>query len=553
MEAIENSEEWNFYQASRPAGFQVASGPPSEVSTAATAEEHEAQAAKTENKGGRGKGSQGTPGSSGDGAGQSNKRQGQWGGGGGGRKEWPGNWKDSGSSGDGAELQEMQKLMTMMQKLVLRHEDSINLLKLEYSFVAHMKQNALDANPGDVDKLAELAELGWVVKGPPLTWHFLKWDPVPPDASLRDTMQGESIVFLIQVGNFGDASLSIRTSLKSLCYNAALQLVATQLKADRVSRSTLANNIAASIKGEANLHQSAALPRCQQWSTVKNSAPALNLKASCFVRDGYEVGLLSAAEHPSQLSWKCRGRHCSVVLSCMPPLRKKQRYSLSSTDRHCDGSDYAVVDDVDCDSESEEVVCQGVSTASGSEPGGSVPLVVGGVFMVGAQPPTSYELDLRYEYARQHVYLLRNVRVGDLQVRWPQENPAPQTAADTCAPADSKRFTVGAWNFGNMAGVVNNTVAYPWVTRALAGILGTWSEELQFTSCTLSLNTQAALHRDSRNLANSVNLALPCSEFQGGQLFIEVLSYMVGLGLIEMWLCIVACFGSGFSEEAMDS
>ena len=72
-----------------------------------------------------------------------------------------------------------------------------------------------------------------------------------------------------------------------------------------------------------------------------------------------------------------------------------------------------------------------------------------------------------------------------------------------------------------MAGVVNNTVAYPWVTRALAGILGTWSEELQFTSCTLSLNTQAALHRDSRNLANSVNLALPCSEFQGGQLFIE--------------------------------
>ena len=146
MEAIENSEEWNFYQASRPAGFQVASGPPSEVSTAATAEEHEAQAAKTENKGGRGKGSQGTPGSSGDGAGQSNKRQGQWGGGGGGRKEWPGNWKDSGSSGDGAELQEMQKLMTMMQKLVLRHEDSINLLKLEYSFVAHMKQNV----PGSV-------------------------------------------------------------------------------------------------------------------------------------------------------------------------------------------------------------------------------------------------------------------------------------------------------------------------------------------------------------------------------------------------------------------
>ena len=72
-----------------------------------------------------------------------------------------------------------------------------------------------------------------------------------------------------------------------------------------------------------------------------------------------------------------------------------------------------------------------------------------------------------------------------------------------------------------MAGVVNNTLDYPWVTRALASILGTWSDELKFTSCTLSLNTQAALHRDSRNLASSVNLALPCSEFQGGQLFVE--------------------------------
>ena len=47
-------------------------------------------------------------------------------------------------------------------------------------FWAELKSRiqALDANPGDVDKLAELAELGWVVKGPPLTWHFLKWDPV---------------------------------------------------------------------------------------------------------------------------------------------------------------------------------------------------------------------------------------------------------------------------------------------------------------------------------------------------------------------------------------
>ncbi|CAE7356962.1 unnamed protein product, partial [Symbiodinium sp. KB8] len=420
---------------------QAASGPPSEVSTAATAEEREAKAVKTENKGGRGKG--------------------------GGKKEWswPGNWKDSGSSGDWAEMQEMQKLMTLMQKLVLRHEDSINLLKLEYSFVAHMKLNepqkldrpmrtslfvcfwaelktriqAMDANPSDVDKLAEL---GWVVKGPPLTWHCLKWDPAaqrsiidtnkPPltnadvleniDTILANAVTTNSlarfhptrplgsIVFLIQVGNFGDASLSIRTSLKSLCYNAALQLVAAQLKEDELSR----------------------LMGLFLYEVLFLILVAGSLTA--FVRF-----------------------ICDPIVQWILPLQSCAALYATATKG-------ATLQPLEL---GKEAVCQGVSAASGSELGGSVPLVVGGVFMVGAQPPTSYELDLRYEYARQHVYLLRNVRVGDLQ-----ERPGPQTDANTCASADSKQFTVGAWNFGNMAGVVNNTVTYPWVTWALAGILG---------------------------------------------------------------------------------
>ena len=54
-------------------------------------------------------------------------------------------------------MQEMQKLMTLMQKLVLRHEDSINLLKLEYSFVAHMKLNV----PASVVHMLYVAADGW--------------------------------------------------------------------------------------------------------------------------------------------------------------------------------------------------------------------------------------------------------------------------------------------------------------------------------------------------------------------------------------------------------
>ncbi|CAE7330741.1 unnamed protein product, partial [Symbiodinium microadriaticum] len=288
MNALEGSEEWQFYLKYKPEGFAMASGTPSEVSTAVTAEERDPKLQKlSEAKSGNGKGTAGALGSSGDG--------------------------------------------TAQQRLALRHEDSINLMKLEFSFVAHMRLNipasvvhmlyvaadgwrklkaqepqkldrpmrtslfvcffaelktriqALDKRQDDVDKMAEL---GWLVKGVPVTWQFLKWDGATqrnvidttkppltnaevlehidvllanavatnslarfhPTRPLAEGMQGESIVFLIQVGNFGDACISIRSSLKALCHNAVLQLVATQLKTDRASRSTLANNIAASIR-----------------------------------------------------------------------------------------------------------------------------------------------------------------------------------------------------------------------------------------------------------------------------------------------------------------
>ncbi|OLQ08728.1 LINE-1 retrotransposable element ORF2 protein [Symbiodinium microadriaticum] len=336
MNALEGSEEWQFYLKYKPEGFAMASGTPSEVSTAVTAEERDPKLQKlSEAKSGNGKGTAGALGSSGDGtAQQAPKRQhGSWG-----RKQdwtnaqWSRDWKgNAGSSYDNDEIKEMQRAISMMQRLALRHEDSINLMKLEFSFVAHMRLNipasvvhmlyvaadgwrklkaqepqkldrpmrtslfvcffaelktriqALDKRQDDVDKMAEL---GWLVKGVPVTWQFLKWDGATqrnvidttkppltnaevlehidvllanavatnslarfhPTRPLAEGMQGESIVFLIQVGNFGDACISIRSSLKALCHNAVLQLVATQLKTDRASRSTLANNIAASIR-----------------------------------------------------------------------------------------------------------------------------------------------------------------------------------------------------------------------------------------------------------------------------------------------------------------
>ena len=177
---------------------------------------------------------------------------------------------------------------------------------------------------------------------------------------------------------------------------------------------------------------------------------------------------------------------------------------------------------------------------------------VDGVYMVGAGHINSYEVDLKYEYANQQIYLIRDAIVRGLHI--PEQDRAEVLAFGMIAdgqaswdqlqrlmamlPADTKvrwsptsthleqehppkRFTVGAWNYGNMAGITRQSRAFPWVTKVLAGIVRTWHPSLHFTSCTLSLNSTAPLHKDSRNLKDSCNFALPCSAFRGGQIFLE--------------------------------
>ena len=333
--SVEGSEEWSFFQTFRPACFESASGPQSTLGStrANSLEERETKSARIQDhKGGNGKGSQDHAGGRPQGQKRAQRpwnRQGGW------TKDesWPADWGTArgSSSSEWSEMNELQKLVGMMQRLVLRHEDSINLLKLDFSFVAHMRVNIpssvvhmlyvaadgwrkLKANePQKLDRpmrtslfvcyFAELKErlqniasrtddvekmsdLGWLVKGEPMAWQYLRWDagaqrnvvdsskpPLTtaeilehidvllkhvvtsnslarfhPTRPLVDGMQGESIVFLIQVGNLGDSSMHLRSSLKILCHNVVLQLVASQLKEDRLLRSTLATNIAASIR-----------------------------------------------------------------------------------------------------------------------------------------------------------------------------------------------------------------------------------------------------------------------------------------------------------------
>ncbi|CAE7421810.1 TUT4 [Symbiodinium sp. CCMP2592] len=170
-------------------------------------------------------------------------------------------------------------------------------------------------------------------------------------------------------------------------------------------------------------------------------------------------------------------------------------------------------------------------------------------YMVGVTPLNSYEQELKLDDARMHTYLIRGVDLRNLappaeyraetiahamivqgQATWGQlqrlleslpgdSNMRWEQSAISGAPP--KRFTVGAWLRGPMAGINQHARKFPWTCRALAAIVRTWDEELMFTDCTLSLNIQALPHPDSHNHPASMNLALPCSDCTGGQIFVE--------------------------------
>ncbi|CAE7666393.1 unnamed protein product [Symbiodinium sp. CCMP2592] len=136
------------------------------------------------------------------------------------------------------------------------------------------------------DKMQEMEAMGWVSGGMPITWHFMRWDPesqrqiadterppltqlelleaidgilalIPrqfvvarfhPTRKLTQEMHGTNLVFLLQTGQHGVWASELRDTLKRLCHNAVFHLMAAALKADKQSRSALANAVAACIQ-----------------------------------------------------------------------------------------------------------------------------------------------------------------------------------------------------------------------------------------------------------------------------------------------------------------
>ena len=142
-------------------------------------------------------------------------------------------------------------------------------------------------------------------------------------------------------------------------------------------------------------------------------------------------------------------------------------------------------------------------------PGYRVPTNVHhGIYFAGERDLTPSELDLQYEFAADHIYLIRGVDMQgmhipennnaealalamiahgqatwtqlqrltamlpcDANLRWDQAEQETAKSPGRHTQARPWKFTSGAWVRGPMTGMHRNTSLYPWVTRALTGVI----------------------------------------------------------------------------------
>ncbi|OLP83527.1 hypothetical protein AK812_SmicGene35698 [Symbiodinium microadriaticum] len=81
-------------------------------------------------------------------------------------------------------------------------------------------------------------------------------------------------------------------------------------------------------------------------------------------------------------------------------------------------------------------------------------------------------------------------------------------------------FSVGAFAIGGCIGVQRNTYDFPWTTLCLTSLINQVCPTHKYSSCSLLKNTMHFMHRDSGNAPHTLNLVLPLSRWQGGQIWL---------------------------------
>ena len=96
-----------------------------------------------------------------------------------------------------------------------------------------------------------------------------------------------------------------------------------------------------------------------------------------------------------------------------------------------------------------------------------------------------------------------------------------QAATDTGMATAPKQFIAGAFVYGGQAGVMRNTLLYPWTCIALVSLANLLVAGRHYSSFSLSRNVLSRPHTDLNNDRSTLNIIVPLTRWSGGELWIE--------------------------------
>ena len=89
----------------------------------------------------------------------------------------------------------------------------------------------------------------------------------------------------------------------------------------------------------------------------------------------------------------------------------------------------------------------------------------------------------------------------------------------TTAGSEPKHFLAGAYVYGGQAGVLRNTLLYPWTCITLASLAKVQDRPFSFFS--LSRDVLSRPHKDLNNDKTTMNVVVPLTRWKGGEVWVE--------------------------------
>ena len=137
-----------------------------------------------------------------------------------------------------------------------------------------------------------------------------------------------------------------------------------------------------------------------------------------------------------------------------------------------------------------------------------------------AEPPSRAQIKEEIEFMARKAIHEKNFTVDEVIKIYEKLEELGDTDFRTTRKSPMTSWFSGAFVHGGKAGLRSNTKEYPMATRFLTMFARRFTGDKTFSAIGVARNTTLGMHRDSHNARNTMNMVLPLTDFEGGDLWV---------------------------------